>query len=956
MARTLTTTFQVEDLTAHEVVSFELVRELGRPPVLEIEVRFLGDVTPVNATGGVAAFVFSYGEDAPHQFMGVVESVTSIATPVSGDSMQGAHFRVVSRMAPMEGSVGAEIFQDKKVDEIVTAVLVAHGVPATEQKWQLTGTYPKREYCVRYMESALAFVSRLLEEEGIFFFTSFDDGKEIITFVDDSSSAAPIDGKEALPFRGVTGLENSEDAIFSIVEHAEIRSGKYTLRDYDFKRPSLDMTGTAEGKNDAELERYDYPGLYVEPSDGKRLAQVRLEADQAQREIVSVLADCPRIEAGRLMKIEEALFADLDGEYLVTSVVHRLGPARGPESLGATAPRSNPDKVEHDAHPAAANAYRCIARLIPKGVPFRTPQTTERPVIDGPQTALVVAPTGSEAESIHTDEHGRCKVKFHWDLGPDLDDKASCWMRVAQLQTSGSMMLPRIDMEVVVEFIEGNPDRPLVTAMLYNGQNMPPYALPEGKTRTSIQTRSTPGGGGTNEIRFEDMAGGEEVMLKAQHNHTMATANDKKKTVGKNSTRTIGADETIDVGANQTTKVTMGNRVTVTADQSISVGGNRNVEVNAVTALTVGAASSNSIGGNHFEMDGNPLQALLNIATQVAIEAAQAAAGAAMAQVQAAVQSRVDQAMAPINNLTAQAQQMGAGMQALQNGDMGAMAGLAGQAAGLPVPPAFGGGGGDAAAGGGGGEAGGGGGEAGGGEAGGGIPNPGAAASGAVDNAVAAVNGAVDNAIQQGMTAGAGALASALGLDGAGGGGASTANADGPVGDVAGIDGTDRAKGPGHSIHKVDASYSETVGSVRIQAALMGVHTTVSGTMTESVSAAKVTGAIGDITTNVAGAKTDKALGFVHFAKGDQAESIAAGRQAMVTGLIYDKITGSRNTKAGAPATFIGAFHKIEAGTSITLKCGESEVVIDGSGIAITSPMVAFLSPKIQLTKDVDEA
>lgn len=964
MARSLSTIFQVEDLVADEVVAFELVRELGRPPALDIEVRFAGDVTPVQAVGAFASFVFGHEGDPQHSFMGVVESASVTASPATGagEVTHAAHFRVVSRVGLLEGSVGAEIFQEKKVDEIVTAVLEAHGVPKAEQKWELTGSYPKRTYCVRYMESALDFVSRLLEEEGIWYFTALEDGKEITHFRDDSSSSAPIEGDGSLPFRDATGLENASDVVFSIVEQAEIKSGTFTLRDYDFEHPSLDLTSKAEGEHDKDLERYDYPGLYVAPAEGKRLAKVRLEAELVGRDQLKVLSDCPRLDAGRIVQLENTNYADQAGAYLVTAVIHSLGPARGAPHDAAR--RLAASTFGRERAGRAAGAYVCTAELIPKAVKFRTAQTTPRPVIDGPQTAKVVAPQGSEAESIHTDEHGRCKVKFHWDLAPGEDDKASCWMRVAQLQTSGSMMLPRIDWEVIVEFLEGNPDRPLVTAMLYNGQNMPPYALPEGKTRTSMQTRSTPGGGGTNEIRFEDRAGGEEIMMNAKHNQTMATANDKKKTIGKDATRTIGGDETIDVGGNQTTKITMGNRVTVGGDQSVSVGGNRNVEVNAVTNLKVGGSSSTAVGGNHFEMDGNPLQALLNIATQVAIEAAQAAASAAMDRVNGAIQSRVDQAMAPINDLTSQAEQLGAGMQALRNGDMGAIAGMAGQAAGLPVPPAFGGsaaGGGEAGRGavGGeaarGGEAAGGGGGAEGGEAarGGGEASGG---SGASYTEMAGLNQAVDSAIQRGMTAGAAALGQALGLDGAGGGGASTANADGPVGDVGGLDGTDRAKGPGHSIHKVTSTLGESIGGMNIQAALMGIHTQVGGSMTESVGAAKATGAVGDITTNVGGSKTDQALGFVHYAKGDEAESIGASRTMMVGGVVYDKVSGGKNVQAGAPATFIGAFHKIEAATSITLKCGASEIVIDGSGVSITSPVVAFLAPKIQLAQDVDEA
>ena len=382
----------------------------------------------------------------------------------------------------------------------------------------------------------------------------------------------------------------------------------------------------------------------------------------------------------------------------------------------------------------------------------------------------------------------------------------------------------------------------------------------------------------------------------------------------------------------------MGAQTSVTGDQTVSVGGNRNTEVNAVTALNASGSSATSIGGNHFEMDGNPLEALLAIAAEAAIAAAEAAASAALDRVNAAIQDRVDQVMAPINELTGQLEQVGAAMEAVGNGDVGAIAGMAADAAGLPMPPGFGGG--DEA--GGGGEAGGGEGE-GGGEA---APEPSYTEQLGID-------AAVNSAIEQGIHGAAGALGAALGLDSAGGGGASGANAEGPAGDVPGIDQTDRAKGPGHSLHKIDASLSEDIGSLRIQASIQAIHTEVAGNMTEDVSLAKVTAMFGNITETTAGNKTTNALGTIVFAKGGETENAGGNSMTMVGGLIYDKVGGGYSIEGGGPTTFMGAFHKLEAATAITFKCGASEVVIDDSGITITSPLVAVLSSKIEMTKAV---
>jgi type VI secretion system secreted protein VgrG len=587
------------------------------------------------------------------------------------------------------------------------------------------------------------------------------------------------------------------------------------------------------------------------------------------------------------------------------------------------------------------------ATLVPKDVRYRLPQRTPRPIIHGPQTARVVAPPGAEPEAIHTDEHGRCKVKFMWDRSDVKDDRASCWMRVSQLQTSGSLVLPRVDWEVIVEFLEGNPDRPVITGRLYNGVYMPPYALPEGKSRTALRTASTPGGGGSNEIRFEDKAGSEEIMINAQKDMTIATANNKTKKVGNNETSVVGVNQSLSVGADQTVKITKGNQHTVGADQSVSVGGNRKVEVNAVTGLTVHGSATTSVGGNQFEMDGNPLEALLALAAREAQEFLAAKADQAVAAVQGQVQGAVDQALGPISDLTSRAEGLGNNMQAIRNGDMSAVGGLVGDASGLPGAGDFarslGGGGG-------------------GGPAGGplsSVVSSGnmitSAAQNAVSGGAAAAASAAQSAVAGGVGAAHSALASALGVDGGGGGGSSMANEAGPEGNVDGVTGTDRAKGPGHSTALVGGSQSETVGGMKITGVLDGINTNVGGSMTQNAGAAHVEIVIGDRGESAEGSKTENALGLVVLSKGGESETVGAAKTCMVGGAIIDKLKGSHAIEAGGPATFIGAFHKLEAKGKITLKCGASEVVIDGSGITITSPMITVMGGKIQLPKSVSE-
>jgi type VI secretion system secreted protein VgrG len=933
--RTFTRSFRTSSLDAHAVLAFRAEQRLGRPTEASVTVQLADYVDPEELIGTPAELAFSAGDDGPlRRFGGIIEAVTIIgSTMIGGGSVHHVKLHVVATIGLLARSEGSEIFQELDVKEIVSKVLIANQIPTGKQEWKLSGSYPKREYCVQYNESALAFVSRLLEEEGIYFRTELRDDGEYVIFEDDSSNSAAIEAPEEVPFRQRTGLDMDLDAVYSISERRRVVSGKFVLRDYDFKRPKLEMTTSAESDIDTDLEVYDYPGLYVEPAEGKRLAKVRLEAEQAARHVTLIESDCTRLDVGRKFKITDALHDEINGSYVIVAAVHELGYSGGGEAT-----------------------YRVVAELLPEAVKYRSPRVTPSPIVEGPQTARVVAPKGAPSEDIHTDEHGRCKVKFNWDLGPAQDDKASCWMRTGQLQTSGSMILPRIGWEVVVEFLEGNPDRPVFSGRLYNGVFMPPYALPEGKTRTSMQTASTPGGGGHNEIRFEDRAGSEELMLHAEFDQNITSANNKTKNVGNNETLHVGVDATRSVGANEDIKVTMGFETNVAADQSLSVGANRTLQVNAVTALNIGGASTTTIGGNHFEMDGNPLKALIAIAAERAAEVAKAAAGEAMKQIDAAVQAKVDQAMAPINGLQKQMAEIGAGMQAVANGDMGGAAPLLAQAAGLPNPSAFatsmaggrssaGGGGGEATAtraagGGGGGSEGGGGGES---EGPTGITHQ------------LGIDSAVNSAIDRGAASAADALGSALGLDSDGGGGESAANEAGPVGDVAGVDVTDRAKGPGHSTAKVTGDLTEKVGSTRIRAVLNGVNNEIAGNVKETVGTAKIEMVLGNRTETVGGSKTESALGLVIITKGDETEKVTGAKTSMVGGAILEKIGGNHSITAGSPATFIGAFHKIEAGTSITLKCGASEVVIDGSGIAMTSPLVTITAGKVSMTKSVSE-
>jgi type VI secretion system secreted protein VgrG len=548
-----------------------------------------------------------------------------------------------------------------------------------------------------------------------------------------------------------------------------------------------------------------------------------------------------------------------------------------------------------------------------------------------------------------------------------MDDKSSCWIRVSQQQTSGSMILPRLGWEVIVEFLEGNPDRPIVTGRVYNGKFMPPYALPEGKSRTSIKTSSSPGGKGINEIRMEDKAGSEEVKIASQKDTTLVTGNNKTVSTAANETKNVKVNSTTSIGADQKVQVTNGYKDTVGGAQSASIGGNRTVEVNAVYGLTSGGASATSVGGNQFEMDGDPIKALLALAIKAATDAAKKEAAKAMKQLDKAVSDKVNQVMGPIKDVQGKAEQVGKAMDAVSKGDLGAAATAVSAASGIPMPPAVGaamqaggggGGGGGGTAdrnpgGGGHGEGGGdpraaGGGGGGGGEGGGGGGLP------SLDHASSQFG--LDKLVNGALDAGAGKLGEALGLGGSGGGSSSGDNHGGPGGAVGGNSASDSATGPGHAINVCSSTHSEDVGSIKATIAAAGIHTTVNGPRTHKIGAARVELVGGGRDESCTVDKTEKALGLVVISKGAEEETVDGARTTMVGGAILEKIGGSHTVSATGKAMFVGAFHKVDASEAIVFKCGDSEVVIDGGGVAIKSPLVTITAPKVTLTKSVAEA
>ena len=497
----------------------------------------------------------------------------------------------------------SRIFQGKTVPQIVKAVLEEGGV---EVKLSLSGSYEAREYCTQYRESDFAFVSRLLEWEGLFYFFQHTEGGHVLVVGDKPNVHEALPGGAKLPLRENDGRAEDGEYLSSLQRVHRLRPGKVHLKDYDFEKPALDVSGKTQDSSNGQdtLEVYDYPGEYVAPAVGRGAAKVRLEeAVQAARTLEGE-GVCPRLTPGYRFEVEDG--GTHAGEYVAVEVVHS---GSQPETRGS--------------RESLGNLYRNSFKCMPASVPFRPRRTTPVPHLAGLQTATVVGPGGEE---IHTDEHGRIKVQFHWDREGQRDDKASCWVRVGQAWGGpawGALYLPRIGQEVVVRFLEGNPDRPLIAGTVYNGSNPTPYALPDDKTKSTLKSASSLGSDGFNEFRIEDAAGEEEIFVHGQKDEDLVTENDKDQEVlgyeallvKKDRCRTVEGDQELDVHqdddslvhGNQTLQV-RGERTTNTAgshsesvekNQAITVAKNYMATIAMAASESVGAAKALSIGAGY---------------------------------------------------------------------------------------------------------------------------------------------------------------------------------------------------------------------------------------------------------------------------------------------------------------------------------------------------------------------
>ncbi len=450
--------------------------------------------------------------------------------------------------------------------------------------------YEPREYCVQYRESDLDFAARLMQEEGILYYFEhpLDGSAEVLVLAGESDrcrAVALADGAEMIDFLARQSGTAARQCVDSLTPTYALRTTSIVQRDFDWLHPSespYQRERRSKDLRNRDREVFDHDELRLFRDDGSKRSRRKLEQHAAQTRVFLGTSDVTELCAGYTFALVGHPQHHLDRDYLLVRVRHR---AEAPEETMFSSS-------------AAETRYENEFEAIPSEIPWRPQASLPKPRTHGPQTAIVVGPPGEE---IHTDEHGRIKVHFHWDRISPFDDTASCWIRVAQRWAGpswGSIFLPRIGMEVLVEFLDGDPDRPVVTGCVYNGQNPPPYPLPDQKTKSTVKSDSSPGGGGSNEIRFEDAAGAEEIFIHGQLDMNSVVERDTTRKGGRDDSSTIGRHQNDSVGVDRTAKVGNNETTTVGNNQSLSVGVDQSTTIGANQTLTVGANQTESVGAN----------------------------------------------------------------------------------------------------------------------------------------------------------------------------------------------------------------------------------------------------------------------------------------------------------------------------------------------------------------------
>jgi type VI secretion system secreted protein VgrG len=526
----------------------------------------------------------------PRFFDGLVEQVSLV-----GQTGKLYQYQIVARpwFWFLSQTQDCKVFQNKTVIEIIEDVLKDHPIAAIEDR--TSTSFTPWVYCVQYRESDFNFLSRMMEQEGIAYYFSHAAGKHTLVMFDSVNGNDACPGCAALPVRYQDGNQAiAQECVTDLACSQRVQPGAAVIQDYDFTRTQVDLrqTRSAAGAHTlGDLEVFDYPGFYDLEADGDQFVHAQMEEFACAAKSASGNSDARAMACGGLIKLKGSLRETDNIEYLVLGTQIFVNQPQYESSGTDTTP-----------------GYRCSFRALESALPFRPARKTPKPVVQGPQTAVVVGPSGDE---IFTDKYGRVKVQFHWDRYGKKNDTSSCWVRVSSPwagKSFGFIQVPRIGQEVVVDFLEGDPDQPLITGRVYNAEQMPPWELPANATQSGVLTRSSKGGayGNANAIRFEDKKGSEQLWIHAEKNQDIEVENDETHWVGHDRTKTIDHDETSHIKHDRTETVDNNETITIGVDRTekvgsnekISIGVNRTEDVGANEGITIGANRTESVGAN----------------------------------------------------------------------------------------------------------------------------------------------------------------------------------------------------------------------------------------------------------------------------------------------------------------------------------------------------------------------
>lgn len=592
----LTGYFLHDKLAAPALIGRMRVEE-GLSKLFDIEVRFLVEDPNVDTEPLLwsPALIQIYDADRDSKdpanvrwFHGIVEEIAYEAPyrpatdPQDGD-LHVFRARLRPRLNGLAYRVRSRIFQEKTPIDVIKQILTEAGVEADAIEWRLAATYPPKEYITQFKESEAAFVLRWLEELSIHFWFEHSETGHVMIVSDGPSTHDPLPVESRFPVYEFDWEGDQREGLREVVFETRFTHDGYANRDWNYQTPDSPR-GAEMGEGGYEL--YEFPGRFLDETAAKAKADERVLGLIQSRYELRALSNCRRMESGRTFSVTEALPESLVGDYLAIETVHEYSNA----------------ELRAPADPGSDAFYTVRVRAMQADKPFFPARVTPWPSVHGKESGVVTGPAGEE---IHVDPMGCIKVHFYWDREGAIDETSSVWMRVQQMNTAGIMILPRIGWEVDIGFLYGDPDRPIVLQKLYNKEQMPPYALPANLMQSSLQSSSSPGGGGTNEIRMNDSNGSQEFFVHAQKDFKSVTGNDMTEEVGVDSTLQVGTDhthkvggsETITIGSNQSISVTGAISSDVTGSRTVSVGGLDDWGVGKVHSITTTGSRTDTIGG-----------------------------------------------------------------------------------------------------------------------------------------------------------------------------------------------------------------------------------------------------------------------------------------------------------------------------------------------------------------------